>query len=29
LHFLAERLQEPYQTLRIMAAAALLECLYH
>ncbi|MEI8366441.1 MAG: HEAT repeat domain-containing protein [Parachlamydiaceae bacterium] len=29
LYFLAERLQEPYQTLRIIAAAALLECLYH
>lgn len=29
LHFLAERLQEPYQTLRLIAAAALLECLYH
>lgn len=29
LVFLAERLQEPYQTLRIIAAAALLECLYH
>lgn len=28
LFFLAERLQEPYQTLRIIAAAALLECLY-
>lgn len=28
LQFLAERLQEPYQTLRIIAAAALLECLY-
>lgn len=28
LPFLAERLQEPYQTLRIIAAAALLECLY-
>ena len=29
LSFLAEKLQEPYQTLRITAAAALLECLYH
>lgn len=29
LGFLAERLQEPYQTLRIISAAALLECLYH
>lgn len=29
LPFLAEKLQEPYQTLRIIAAAALLECLYH
>lgn len=29
LQFLVERLQEPYQTLRIIAAAALLECLYH
>lgn len=29
LVFLAERLQEPYQTLRIISAAALLECLYH
>lgn len=29
LIFLAERLQEPYQTLRIISAAALLECLYH
>lgn len=29
LTFLADRLQEPYQTLRIIAAAALLECLYH
>lgn len=29
LQFLAERLQEPYQTLRIIAAASLLECLYH
>ena len=29
LGFLAERLQEPYQTQRIIAAAALLECLYH
>jgi len=29
LQFLAERLQEPYQTLRIIAAAALLECLYN
>jgi len=28
LRFLSERLQEPYQTLRIIAAAALLECLY-
>ncbi len=29
LSFLTERLQEPHQTLRIIAAAALLECLYH
>lgn len=29
LNFLTDRLQEPYQTLRIIAAAALLECLYH
>lgn len=29
LSFLAERLQEPYPTTRIIAAAALLECLYH
>jgi HEAT repeat protein len=29
LSFLAERLQEPHQTLRIISAAALLECLYH
>ncbi len=29
LPFLAERLQEPFQSLRIIAAAALLECLYH
>lgn len=29
LPFLVEKLQEPYQTLRIIAAAALLECLYH
>lgn len=29
LPFLAEKLQEPYQSLRIIAAAALLECLYH
>lgn len=29
LSFIAEKLQEPYQTLRIIAAAALLECLYH
>lgn len=29
LSFLAEKLQEPFQTLRIIAAAALLECLYH
>lgn len=29
LSFLAERLQEPYQRLRIISAAALLECLYH
>lgn len=28
LLFLADKLQEPYQTLRIIAAAALLECLY-
>ena len=27
--FLLKRLHEPYQTLRIIAAAALLECLYH
>lgn len=27
--FLLERLQEPFQSLRIIAAAALLECLYH
>lgn len=27
--FLRDRLEEPYQTLRIVAAAALLECLYH
>lgn len=29
LTFLADRLQEPFPTLRIVAAAALLECLYH
>lgn len=29
LVFLSERLQEQYQTFRIIAAAALLECLYH
>lgn len=29
LSFLAEKLQEPHQTLRIVAAAAILECLYH
>lgn len=29
LPFLTERLQEPSQTLRLIAAAALLECLYH
>lgn len=29
LTFLAECLQEPFQTLRIIAAASLLECLYH
>jgi HEAT repeat protein len=29
LPFLAGRLQESYQTLRIIAASALLECLYH
>lgn len=29
LGFLVEKLQEPFQTLRIAAAAALLECLYH
>ncbi|MBA3817011.1 MAG: HEAT repeat domain-containing protein [Parachlamydiaceae bacterium] len=29
LLFLADKLQEPYQSLRIVAAAALLECLYH
>lgn len=28
LNFLVERLQEPYSSLRIIAAAALLECLY-
>ena len=27
--FLVDKLQEPYQTLRIISAAALLECLYH
>ena len=27
--FLIERMQEPYQSLRLIAAAALLECLYH
>lgn len=27
--FLVEKLQEPYQTLRIIAAAALLDCLNH
>lgn len=27
--FLVDKLQEPYQTLRITSAAALLECLYH
>lgn len=27
--FLLERMQEPYQSLRLIAAAALLECLYH
>lgn len=29
LPFLAERLQDPYPTLRIISAAATLECLYH
>jgi HEAT repeat protein len=29
LPFLAERLQDPFPTLRIIAAAATLECLYH
>jgi HEAT repeat protein len=29
LSFLADKLQEPYQTLRIIAASAILECLYH
>lgn len=29
LFFLVEKLQEPYQTLRIISAAALLQCLYH
>lgn len=29
LSFLVDKLQEPYQSLRIIAAAALLECLYH
>lgn len=29
LPFLVEQLQEPHQTLRIIAAAAILECLYH
>lgn len=29
IQFLTEKLQEPYQTTRIIAAAALLECLYH
>jgi HEAT repeat protein len=29
LPFLTEKLQEPYQSLRIIAAAALLQCLYH
>lgn len=29
LPFLVSLLNEPYQTLRIIAAAALLECLYH
>lgn len=27
--FLVERLQEPFQSLRLLAASALLECLYH
>ena len=27
--FLVDKLREPYQSLRIIAAAALLECLYH
>lgn len=29
ISFLAERLQDPFPTLRIIAAAAMLECLYH
>jgi HEAT repeat protein len=29
LTFLSQRLEEPFQSLRIIAAAALLECLYH
>lgn len=29
LPFLADRLQDPFPTLRIIAAAATLECLYH
>lgn len=29
LPFLTERLQDPYQTTRIIAAAAMLDCLYH
>jgi len=29
IRFLVDKLQEPYQTLRIIAAAALLECLNH
>ncbi len=27
--FLIDKMQEPYQSLRVIAAAALLECLYH
>ena len=27
--FLTDKLQEPYQTLRIIAACAILQCLYH
>jgi HEAT repeat protein len=29
LPFLAKQLEEPYQSLRLIAAAAMLECLYH